>query len=627
MKSLSQKIGATALALAAALVITGHARAATVTATLDPQEISLGDSAQLTVTVSGAQDRPVVPSIDGLDITGVGQSTQIEIINGSMTANASSTYQVTPQREGTFTIPAIHAGNAASQPITLRVLKGSTSGLANNPANLPPPNLPQQPSAQNPNGPVILPPGNPAASNVNPASVPASRFGTIQITLPKKEFYVGELVPIQIKVYVPADVQGNITDLPQITSDGFTLNPLGTKPAQTEEVANGREYSVYTWQSALTGVKTGDFPFKLTMPMTVIVQQQMPQAGDADDIFNNFFRNAMSSMGTKKEISLQSSEETLKILPLPQENRPADFGGAVGQFEVESSASPTSVNVGDPVTLRLKITGSGNFDRVTSNMLAADAHWKTYSPKSNFEPSDNVGYSGTKTFEQPVIPNDLSVTAVPSVSFSYFNPETRQYVTRTAAPIAVTVTGSALPVPASTAMATASAPATPPPAPASDLRANRLDTGTFVSTLRPVYLSPWFIAGQGIPMLALLGGLAFIRRREHVLHPARVRATALQQAIQQQIAAMDDAMHSRQTDAFFIHARSALQQRLGHDWNISPDAITLADVEARLGSGLETVRPIFEMADQAKYSDLHFEEADLQQWRTAVVNQLEEKNK
>jgi hypothetical protein len=612
MKSILSKIVVMVLAL------TWQARAATVTATLDPQQISVGDSAQLTVTVSGASGQPTTPNVDGLDIQAVGQSTQIEIVNGSMTANASFTYQITPQHEGTFTIPALQAGGASSQPITLRVGKGSPSGLAGSPAqnNLPPAST----------GPVVLPPGGSAPAAGSTPEIPADRFGSIQMTLAKKEFYVGELVPVDIKVFIPEDVQASITDLPQFTSDGFTLNSLGTKPERSEQVANGRAYTVFTWHSALTGVKTGDYPATLKMPLTVIVQQQMPQGADADDMFNNFFKNAMSAMGQRKEITLTSADQTLKVLPLPTENRPANFSGAVGQFDIEASASPTTVNAGDPVTLRLKITGSGNFDRVSTNMLPADVHWKSYSPKSHFDASDNIGFSGTKTFEQPIIPADSSVTSVPSVSFSFFNPETRQYVTRTTAPVEITVSGTA-PVASAPIVAASPAPSNQPATtPSSDLRPNKLETGAFVSTLRPVYLSPWFIAGQAIPLLALIGGLAFIRRQKDISHPERLRATAVQQAIRSQIDAMDTAMKNRQTEAFFIHARSAFQQRFGHEWKMTPDAITLADVEARLHDGLDTVRPVFEMADQAKYSDLHFEDADLQQWREAVVNQLAEKN-
>jgi len=158
------------------------------------------------------------------------------------------------------------------------------------------------------------------------------------------------------------------------------------------------------------------------------------------------------------------------------------------------------------------------------------------------------------------------------------------------------------------------------------LRPNKIDQGSFVSTLQPVYLNPWFIAGQGLPLVALLGGLALIRRQQLISHPERVKATALQTAIRDQIAAMDEAMRNHQTDAFFIHARAALQQQLGRRWNMRPETITLADVEARQGDGMETIRPVFQMADQAKYSDLHFEDSDLRQWREAVVNQLAEKN-
>jgi hypothetical protein len=608
-----------ALAVISGAALSLQVHAATVTATLDPKEISLGDTAQLTVTVSGAQDQPTTPSVDGLDITPVGQSTQIEIINGSMTANSSSTFAVTPRHSGTFTIPAIRAGAVASQPITLRVLAGS-GGMAASPA----------PNAPSSSGPVVLPPPAltaPSAPDATPA--PEGRFGSIQITLPKKEFYVGELVPVEIKALIPDDLQANVSDLPQFTSDGFTLNALGAKPEQTNQVINGRSYTVLSWHSALTAIKSGEFPFSLQMPLTVVMPQQMPQADD-DDSFDNFFKNAFAAFGTKKNVTIRSAEQTLKILPLPQADRPADFGGAVGQFEVEASATPTRVSVGDPITLRLKISGHGNFDRVSTDMLSGDAQWKTYSPKSHFEPADSVGYQGEKTFEQPIIPNDASASTIPGVSFSFFDPEKRQYATRTTAPLAVTISGSPLTPATAVASTSANTQSAPPPAPASpsasDLAPNKVDPGAFVASLRPIYLNPLFLAGQAVPLVALLGGLLFLRRREHASHPDRVLAAVMDKAVRQQIQAMDEAMRKNQTDAFFIHARTAFQMRLGPQLHLRPEAVTLADVEARLGDPGATIRPVFEMADQARYSDLHFEASDLQQWRQAIVNELSEKN-
>jgi hypothetical protein len=600
-------------------ILVGIARAATVTATLDTQQISAGEPAQLTVTVTGSQEQPAIPDVEGLDITPVGQSTQIEVINGSMTSSACDTYQVTPQREGTFVIPAIRAGGASSQPLTLRVGQGS-GPTASVPSPMP---------GSNPALPA------PAANPDDTAPTTTGRFGMVQVTLPQGNFYVGQMIPVVVKAYIPDGLQATITDLPQMTSDAFAMNPLSTKPDRSVEVVNGQEYIVMTWNSALTAVKAGDFPLSLQMPETVIVPQRTPQMNsDPDDMFNNFFRNAFSSMngGVRKEIKLASNAQTVKVQPLPDAGRPADFHGAVGQFDVEASATPTQVNAGDPITLRLRVSGKGNFDRVSSDMLAADSHWKTYSTKSKFEASDSDGFQGSKTIEQPVIPNDASVSVVPSLSFSFFDPELGRYVTRTTAPIAVTVSGApanSVVNPAPVAAAGSAAPAmTPSGAGNNELVPNKLDPGLFVSSLRPVFASPWFLAGQALPLLALLAGLGLIRWQKAASNPARSKASAVQQAIRQQVLAMDAAIKDHQTDAFFIHARNALQQRLGQQWNVRPETITLADVEAQLGEGGETIRPIFQMADQASYSDLHFEEADLRQWREVVLNELQatEKN-
>ena len=261
--------------------------------------------------------------------------------------------------------------------------------------------------------------------------------------------------------------------------------------------------------------------------------------------------------------------------PLPVAGRPAGFGGAVGQFEVEASATPTTAIAGDPITWRLKISGTGHFDRVSSDMLPGDSHWKTYSAKSHFDAADSVGYQGVKTIEQPIIANDSSVSAIPSLTFSLLPPETGRSDTRTTEPISVAISGSSVPAPATPAVGiTATTPAvnapTPPaPTAASDnLRPNKVEPGLFVATLQPVFLNPWFVAGQGIPLLALLGGLALHRRREFISRPERARAMAVQKNIRQQIAAMDEAMRHNQSDAFFIHARNALQQRFGQEWKM-----------------------------------------------------------
>ena len=106
---------------------------------------------------------------------------------------------------------------------------------------------------------------------------------------------------------------------------------------------------------------------------------------------------------SRQDIKVASPPVELTVSTLPAEGRPPDFSGAVGTFKIASDLSSTAAAAGDPLTLRLHVTGSGNFDRVDSTMLEHVEQWKTYPPKSTFKSSDALGYKGEKTFEQPLI--------------------------------------------------------------------------------------------------------------------------------------------------------------------------------------------------------------------------------
>ena len=599
-------------------------RAAEVTATLEPSQVAVGETAELTVTITGSDDdTPTVPTVPGLDIAHVGQSTQVQIVNGAMSVSSVQTFEVTPQRGGTFTIPSIQSGGGHSRPLTLRVTGSGNAGAS--PASRP------RASSNSGAAPATLPPPGVQMPRTRADAPAGSRYGFIQLVVPKKRFYVGEVVPVDVNAFVPAGLQATVNGLPTMGSEAFTLNPLGDKPDRDEREVGGRDYTVLTWHSAVTAVKAGDFPLSMEMPVTVVVreapQRRQRDSGDPfDQMLNDpFFADAFSGMmGKQKEVKLASEPEVLTILPLPTVNRPADFAGAVGQFELKASATPLNVSAGDPITLRVAVSGSGAFDRASTEGLPNAAGWKTYPPKSTFEPADTAGYQGTKTFEQVVIPRDDSVKEIPALRFSFFDPETRQYETRTTAPIPVQVFGA----PANLAAATAATPAAAAAPAAPDLVPNKLEPGRFVATLQPVFLSPWFLGAQGLPLGALGIGLALIRRkRRFAADPTLARASAASRAIQTQLDAMDQAMRQHAATGFFLAARGALQQRLGERWGIRPETITLAEINARLNGAGDGVRPVFEMADRISYSGQDFGEADYRGWKELVLTQLKQLEK
>ena len=102
----------------------------------------------------------------------------------------------------------------------------------------------------------------------------------------------------------------------------------------------------------------------------------------------------------------------------------AGFNGAVGQFSMAAKASPLEVTVGDPVTVKIQLSGQGAVDSLNLPKLEWPG-FKSYEPSISSENADPLGLSGTKVFEQVIIPENDTLTEVPKIELAYFNPERR----------------------------------------------------------------------------------------------------------------------------------------------------------------------------------------------------------
>ena len=584
-----------------------------VTAQLDRSTIALGDSAQLTITASGdSADNISPPVVPGLEFDAVGQSSQFESINGINTSTTSITYAVTPQRAGNFTIPALSNG---AQPLVLNVQSGNgvrsvTAGNNASASSLPPPDMSGSSDAD---------------THTTPDGAAFAR-----LVLPKHELYVGETVPVEIQVGLRPGMVAQLDGLPTLNGDAFTLNKLSSKPEQTQEMIGDTPYTLLTWHSVLAAVKPGDFPLTVETPLTVQIRTappraQLPEGMLGGSMLNDpFFQSFFGGVTTEKQITVASDPDALKVLELPAAGRLAGFSGAVGQFAVSSELSAATSAAGDPLTLLLKVTGTGNFDRVNSPMFGVLPGWKTYQPTTKFTPADSAGYSGEKDFEQAVIPMQSGRQSVPALAFSYFNPETRKYEIKTTTPLSADVA----PPPAGSLASTTAAAASAAPArevPRDGLRPDHVETGGTAATLCPLYFQPWFVGTQSALVLGFAGSLIFLRRREQRAQDtggAHRREAA--SAIGQCLAEMEAASAAGDPLHFFQSARGALQQQLATTWHVTPASITIAEIDARLNGDSADIRRIFAIADQVAYSREQLTTADFQQWKETIQNQLKQ---
>ena len=112
--------------LAMAPALAAFAAAPLVSATIEPAQITIGESAQLTITSLGTGMEPIsLPVVPGLEFRVVDRSRRNEIIRGAALATTTMVVRVTPQVAGTFTIPGI---TPTSQPLVLRVSPNSGIG-------------------------------------------------------------------------------------------------------------------------------------------------------------------------------------------------------------------------------------------------------------------------------------------------------------------------------------------------------------------------------------------------------------------------------------------------------------------------------------------------------------------
>jgi hypothetical protein len=551
--------------------------------TVEPPRIKLGESATLRITSFGRLKDVALPTIPGLVFEPIGRSQGFDFVNGTMIPANFILIRVTPQFAGVFTIPGLTPNSGS---IGLEVVKGDEPD---------PYTWRNQQPAPAPVPTATLPKG---------VQLQAGGAAFIHLAIPAHSIYVGESVPVEIDVGIRPGIVTSVNGLPTLKGSDFTFSNLSTKPERREQIIEGGNFVVLTWHSALAAVKPGDFSLSTEAPLTV----KMSALSSADRAIASRLAwpllQSMYNGVAPRDMTIESSPSKLTVLPLPTEGQPGNFSGAVGDFRVSSDISPASVAAGEPLTLRLHISGAGNFDRVDSTMFDHLDHWKTYPAKSSFTPVDAVGTEGEKVFEQPLIAAQPGEQTIPGLEFSYFNPNTRRYERAQTPPIKVTIAASL----ASGTFNGATGMQSP-----LGLRPDHRPAQYSVGDLRPLYFRVSFLALPTTLALLLAAGWFAVRP-----DPARANLKAARRALAQ----LDAAARAGDFMSFFETARHVLLQAFAARWQIPADQITGAELKARLGTTGEELERLFAIAEEARYSDHPPGGADFQRWLRLIRGQL-----
>jgi len=575
----------------------------TVTAVLSNSETAVGETVELQIKVTGPGDAspPEEISIDGLEIHATGQSRQFEIHNFSTSSSVTYNYTILPLRAGKFTIPPqiVRAGGSLLRAPEL------TLNVADSPGSLP--------NARPSRG-------------TQSQSVRASDLVFAELIVPEKKAYVGEIVPVQIRMGFDPRVRPRLIEPPELTGEGFTAQKL-QESGQNSETINGRPYDVVTYKTAIAAARAGKFevgPVKAKAQVLVPRARSAPRPRsrspfdvfDLDDPFSDpFFSNPFAQMGERREVEIKSEPVALEVKPLPP-NAPQSFSGAIGNFTMSTDAKPKDLQVGDPITVTTAISGRGNFDRVNAPVVEDERGWHKYPPSSKFKQDDEVGISGTKTFETVLSPNEKK-QAVPVLAFSYFDPVKEQYVTVRSEPIAISVQGGAAAAnvaatqPGSSPPATAARPAPPVSfiSKPQDILYQLTERPRATESFTPIYTRRFFWGAQLIPLLALLGFAVWKIRRAKAENREAQRMAALHHEAAQlmhKLRRNDVSPREYYAEALrVVRVKTALASSGGGiDPNIV-DAETASETFKLNTDERDRLRRLFEQSDEWQYSGAH----------------------
>ena len=553
--------------------------AASFTAALDRETVTVGETAVLTLKFEGGQPKsfPALPAVPNLQIAGGGSSQNITIVNGEYSASISQSYALTPTQPGEFIIPVLKAeiGGQALQTPLLKLTAVKPSSTA--------------------------------------ADGAGDKLAFFKLFVPKKEVYVGEVLAVEFQVYVRegvANAENILQSFDQyggcpVKAEGVSIFKTAHTQWRRSRVGNAN-YNVATLITSLSPIKTG--PLSLgSMEVTLTVQMPLRNQPRRDpyDPFSFFQRTQVE----ERRVALSAEPETLTVLPLPKENVPAGFNGAVGAFTMTLSAGPTNVAAGDPVTVKIQLSGRGAFDSLTLPEQSAWHDFKTYPPATKVETTDALGLQGTKTFEQVVVPQSPDIKALPAVSFSFFDPDQKSYrtLTQPAVPLIVRPGGLA---PAPT-VATAARSASDNPPPAQDIVHIKPRLGAVVQIGPPLMERNWFLALQAVPVLAWLSAVTWRRRADQLANNPRLRRRRqVAQIIRQGLLELRQHAAANQSDDFFATLVRLMQEQLGERLDLPASAITEAVIEERLRpcgvpeATLASLRELFQTCNFARYAPI-----------------------
>ena len=376
-----------------------------------PSHVAVGEQFRLSYTVntqdvSDFRAGNIPEELDVLIGPNRSMQSSYQMINGhtSSTSSITYTYIVCATKNGTFTISPAHVvvngKSIASNALTIKVSGTAQSGGSSR-------------QRQNDDDGVEM---RDAGSQISGSDL------FIKVSANKKRVHEQEPILLTYKVYTLVSLTQLRGDMPDLKSFYSQEVDLPQQKSFSLETVNGRPYRTCTWsQYVMFPQMTGKLQIPSITFEGIVVQQNRNV-----DPFEAFFNGGSGYIEVKKKIVAPGIE--IQVDPLPE--RPANFSGGVGQFNISAQLDKTATKANDPVSLRIIVSGVGNLKLIKQPVINIPKDFDQYDPKITDQTKLTTnGLEGSKIYDFLIVPRHQGKYEIPPVEFTYFDTASGSYKT------------------------------------------------------------------------------------------------------------------------------------------------------------------------------------------------------
>lgn len=388
-----------------------------------PSKVSAGENFRIAYTINtqDVEDFRAGNIPSGLELIAgpyTSQQSSYQMINGHTSSSSSITFTFTVYagKNGSFVVPPAHA-RVRGKWVASRPVRITVSGRARNSGGAP--QMHQDAGGQQ-------------EEIAAAGSAITSKDLFIKVTANKYRVHEQEPVLLTYKVYTLVDLTQLEGKMPDLTGFHSQEIPLPQQKSFHVERVNGRPYRCVTWSQYLMYPQmTGALKIPSITFKGIVVQQNRNV-----DPFEAFFNGGSGYVEVKRNIVAPGVD--IQVDPLPA--KPVGFSGGVGKFSISAKLDKKEVKAGDPITLRVVISGTGNLKLIKQPVVEFPNGFDKYDPKVTDKTKlTNAGVGGSMVYDYLAVPRNQGKYTIPSVSFIYYDVDANAYKTLHTQPFTVNV--------------------------------------------------------------------------------------------------------------------------------------------------------------------------------------------